>query len=187
MKHVHAPPPRVLAAALTMLVLLIMSSVVDAQEVDRPCAETVAPADDFQSTGIGLTSEELVALYGEGEIGQGSIFYDFQGIDLHKLGCDLILGFPLDGIEDGQSMDEFVLAEALLPADAEYAGSFARGSTIHPEPAAALWRSASLAERFSRMGENRGGDILILYTYQYHGFEQGPIQRVELRTLELPE
>jgi hypothetical protein len=38
------------------------------------------------------------------------------------------------------------------------------------------------------MGEDRGGEILILYTYQQQdGIEPGPIERVELRTLELPE
>jgi hypothetical protein len=30
-----------------------------AQEADRPCVEVVPPADDFQSTGIGLTCDEL--------------------------------------------------------------------------------------------------------------------------------
>lgn len=177
---------RLPALALVLSMLLLAPSMVAAQEVDRPCAEAVAPSDDFQSTGIGLTSDELVALYGEGEIGQGSIFYDFQGIDLHKDGCDLILAFPMDW-SGAEQHHEFALAESLLPADAEYAGSFARGTTIWSEAAASLWRSESLAERFAQWGENRGGEILILYTYEQSGLEPGPIQRVELRTLELPE
>ena len=152
-----------------------------AQEVDRPCAEDVAPADDFQSTGIGLTHEELKALYGEGEIGQGSIFYNFQGIDLHKVDCDLILEFPQDG-SVGQ-MDEIALAESLLPPDAELVGNFALGTPIGYIETNTLWRSPSLADRFATMDENRSGEILIVYTY-----EMGSgIQRVELRTLELPE
>jgi hypothetical protein len=154
-----------------------------AQSADRPCAHDVTPANEFQSAGIGLTSDELVALYGEGEIGQSMIFYNFQGLDLYKDGCDLILSFPLDWASDEQGL-EFTLAESLLPADAEYAGSFARGTAIWSQQPASLWRSASLAERFAEMGENRGGEILILYTYQQEGFEPGPIQRVELRTLE---
>ncbi|MBW3634785.1 MAG: hypothetical protein KY456_17335 [Chloroflexi bacterium] len=157
-----------------------------AQASDRPCAENIAPADDFQSTGIGLTSDELVALYGEGEVGQSLIFYDFQGLDLYKDGCDLILSFPPDWAADEQK-HEFALAESLLPADAEYAGSFARGTAIWTEQSASLWRSVSLAERFAQIGENRGGEILILYTYEKVGIEPGPIQRVELRTVELPE
>jgi hypothetical protein len=173
-----------LALVLTMLVLV--SPMVAAQEANRPCAEAVAPADEFQSTGIGLTTDELVALYGEGEVGQSFIFYDFQGLDLYKDGCDLILSFPLDWADDEQK-HEFALAESLLPADAEYSGSFARGTAIWSGAAASLWRSASLAERFAEMGEHRGGEILILYTYQQEGIEPGPIQRVELRTLELPD
>jgi hypothetical protein len=36
------------------------------------------------------------------------------------------------------------------------------------------------------MGEHRGGDILILYSYEPMGMEAGPIQRIELCTVELP-
>ena len=179
-------PSRVLLPMLIASLLTMLARPLAAQEVDRPCAEAVAPADDFQSTGIGLTSDELVALYGEGEVGQSFIFYDFQGLDLYKDGCDLILSFPLDWTDDEQK-HEFALAESLLPADAEYAGSFARGTAIWSQQPASLWRSASLAERFAQMGENRSGEILILYTYQQEGIEPGPIQRIELRTLELPE
>ncbi len=121
MKQVHIALLRALAMALLTPILLVMSSVVVAQEVDRPCAEAAA------------------------------------------------------------------LAESLLPADAEYAGSFARGTAIWSQQPASLWRSASLAERFADMGEDRGGEILILYTYQQNGIEPGPIERVELRTLELSE
>ncbi len=179
-------PSRVLLPMLIASLLTMLARPLAAQEVDRPCAEAVAPADDFQLTGIGLTSDELVALYGEGEVGQSFIFYDFQGLDLYKDGCDLILSFPLDWTDDEQK-HEFALAESLLPADAEYAGSFARGTAIWSQQPASLWRSASLAERFAQMGENRSGEILILYTYQQEGIEPGPIQRIELRTLELPE
>jgi hypothetical protein len=186
MKQVGVAPLRVLATALLAPILLVMSPTVAAREADRPCAETVAPVDDFQSTGIGLTSDELATLYGEGEIGQSSVFYDFQGIDLHKDGCDLILAFPSDW-SGSEQHHEFALAESLLPADAEYAGSFARGTAIWSQAAVSLWHSDSLAERFAQWGENRGGEILILYTYEQEGLEPGPIQRIELRTLELPE
>jgi hypothetical protein len=186
MKQVHVAPRGVLAMALLAPILLVMSSVVVAQDADRPCAEAVALADGFQSTGIGLTSDELVPLYGEGEVGQSLIFYDFQGLDLFKDGCDLILSFPRDWASDEQG-HEFALAESLLPADAEYAGSFARGTAIWSQQPASLWRSTSLAERFAQMGEDRGGEILLLYTYQQDGIVPGPIERVELRTLELPE
>ena len=186
MKRVCSGQTSLPALALVLSMLFLVPSLVAAQEVDLPCAEVVAPADDFQSTGIGLTTDELVALYGEGEVGQSLIFYDFQRLDLYKDGCDLILSFPLDWTDDEQK-HEFALAESLLPADADYAGSFARGTAIWSQQPASLWRSASLAERFAQMGENRSGEILILYTYQQEGIEPGPIQRIELRTLELPE
>ena len=172
---------------LSMSMLLTIPPIVAAQPVNQPCADEAAPQDGFQSSGLGLTVQELTTLYGPWQPGQSSIFFDFNGVDLHVNGCDLILSFPQAGIEAGQAMDEFSLAEALLPADAVFAGSFARGTTIWTEQAATLWRSASLAERFAQMGEQRGGEILILYSYQSEGFEPGPITRVELRTLELPD
>jgi hypothetical protein len=183
MRHFYSGQTQLPALALALSMFLLVPPMVVAQEVDRPCAEAVAPADDFQSTGIGLTSDELVALYGEGEIGQGSIVYDFQGVDLHSVGCDLILSFPADwlGVEQDQ---ETALAESLLPADAELIGTIALGTTIASFEANTLWRSPSLADRFASMDENRGGEILLVYTYE----SMGPaIQRVELRTLELPE
>ena len=173
--------------ALLAPLLLAVSPTVAAQQVDRPCAETVAPVDDFQSTGIGLTSDELAALYGEGEVGQSSIFYDFQGIDLHKDGCDLILAFPHRLVRRRAAcMSSRWRNHSCRPMPSMPGRSrAARRSGL--EAAASLWRSDSLAERFAQWDENRGGEILILYTYEQEGIEPGPIQRIELRTLELPE
>jgi hypothetical protein len=181
MKQVHVARLQLLAIPLLVVTLLLMSSVVAAEEADRPCAEDVAPADDFQSTGVGLTEPELTALYGPNDVGQGSIYFDMDGVQLHKVYCDLILVFPQDG-SVGQ-VDETALAESLLPPDAELVGTIALGTTIAEFEANTLWRSPSLADRFATMDENRDGEILIVYTY-----EMGSgIQRVELRTLELPE
>src|SRR5918994_6409054 len=182
MKHVHVAPLRVLAMALLAPILLVMSSVVVAQEVDRPCAEEEAPADNYQSQGVGLTLPELTALYGPNDVGQGSLFFELDGFQLHKVDCDLILVFPQDG--SVEQIDETALAESLLPPDAELVGTIALGTTIAEFEANTLWRSPSLAERFASMDENRSGEILIVYTYE----AMGPaIQRVELRTVELPE
>ncbi len=182
MKQVNAVRLQVLVLVLLAPILLVMSSVVVAQEVDRPCAEVVAPADNYQSQGIGLTLPELTALYGPNDVGQGSIYFDLGGFQLHKVDCDLILSFPQDG--SVEQVDETAIAESLLPADAELVGTIALGTTIAEFEANTLWRSPSLADRFATMDENRGGEILIVYTYE----PMGPaIQRVELRTLELPE
>jgi hypothetical protein len=181
MKQVHVARLQLLAIPLLVVTLLLMSSVVAAEEADRPCAEDVAPADDFQSTGVGLTEPELTALYGPNDVGQGSIFFDMDGVQLHKVGCDLILVFPQDG--SGEQVDETALAESLLPPDAELVGTIELGTAIAEFEGNTLWRSPSLADRFATMDENRDGEILIVYTY-----EMGSgIQRVELRTLELPE
>jgi hypothetical protein len=155
---------------------------VAAQTPNHPCIQESGPADGFLSAGVGLTAKEMEALYGEPEIGQGSIYFDYQGVDLHKDGCDLILAFPLDG--SGPEVDEAALAESLLPADAELVGTVALGTTIAEFGGNTLWRSASLAERFAVMGEGRGGEILIVFTYEPMGTA---IQRVELRTLVLAE
>jgi hypothetical protein len=162
-----------------------MSSVVAAQPVDRPCADDAVPADDYQSQGVGLTLPELIALYGPNDVGQGSLFFELDeldGVRLHKVDCDLLLVFPQD--RSFEQVDETALAESLLPADAELIGTLALGTTIASFEANSLWQSPSLAGRFASMDENRGGEILIVYTYE----PMGPaIQLVELRTLELPE
>ena len=182
MKQVHIAPLRVLMTALLAPILLVMSSVVAAQPVDRPCAEDTAPADNYQSEGVGLTLPELTALYGPNDVGQGSIFFEMDGVQLHKVDCDLILVFPQDG--SVEQVDEIALAESLLPADAELVGTIALGTTIAEFEANTLWRSPSLGERFASMDENRSGEILIVYTYE----PMGPtIQRVELRSVEPPE
>ena len=170
------------AFALLLAPMLLAAASVAAQPGDRPCADDVAPADDYQSQAVGLTVSELTVLYGPNDVGQGSIFFDLDGIQLHKVGCDLILVFPQDG--SSEQVDEIALAESLLPADAELVGTIALGTTIAEFEGNSLWRSPSLAERFSSLDENRSGEILVVYTYE----PMGPaIQRVELRTVELPE
>ena len=169
------------ALAFVLSMFLQVPPMVAAQPVDRPCGDD-APADNYQSQGVGLTLPELTALYGPNDVGQGSIFFDMDGVQLHKVECDLILVVPQDG--SVEQVDETTLAESLLPADAELVGSIALGTTIAEFEGNTLWRSPSLAERFASMDENRSGEILIVYTYE----PMGPaIQRVELRTLELPE
>jgi hypothetical protein len=172
--------PRLSRLAFVLSLILMIPAQASAQPVGRPCVEATSPADDFQSAGVGLTAQELEVLYGEPEIGQGSLIFDYQGVDLHMVGCDLILTFPLDG--SGEDVDEAALAESLLPADAELVGTVALGTTIAEFEGNTLWRSASLSERFAHMGESRGGEILVVYTYEQMG---SVLQRVELRTLEL--
>jgi hypothetical protein len=179
---------RMLVASLLVPFLLASAPSIAAQTPetpDRPCAPAESPEDEFASRGLGLTPEELETLYGEPEIGQGSLIFVYQGVNLHKVECDLILTFP-DGWQAGQ-MDEFMLAESLLPDDAEFLGNFSRGTPIGYENSTSLWWSDALAARFEAMGAGHGGTILILYTYESAGLDQGPIQRVELRTLALPE
>ncbi len=174
--------PRLSRLAFVLSLIFMIPIQVSAQPVDRPCVEATSPADDFQSAGVGLTLQEMEALYGEPEIGQGSLIFDYQGVDLHKVGCDLILAFPLDG--SGEDVDEAALAESLLPADAVLVGTVALGTTIAEFEGNTLWRSAALAERFASMGEPRGGEILVVYTYEQMG---SVLQRVELRTVALAE
>ena len=169
------------ALALVLSMFLLVPPMVTAQGIDRPCGDD-APADNYQSQGVGLTLPELTELYGPNEVGQGSLYFELDGVQLHKVDCDLILSFPQDG--SVEQVDETALAESLLPADAELVGTIALGTTIAEFEANTLWRSPSLADRFASMDENRGGEILLVYTYE----SMGPaIQRVELRTLELPE
>lgn len=171
-----------LSLALFVAIVLTVPGLALAQPLDRPCAEERAPAGDFRSAGIGLTREELTALYGPYEIGQGSFVFAYEGVDLHKVGCDLILWFPRDG--STEPVDEAALAESLLPADAELVGTFTRGSIIYRYEGNTVWRSPSLAARFAALGEDRDGLILVTYTYE----PLGPaIEQIELVTVALPE
>lgn len=173
--------PRILLAAV-LLAILSFPPPAAAQPVDRPSAEERAPKDDFQSAGIGLTREELTAWYGPYDVGQGSIFSGYQGVDLHKVGCDLILSFPRDG--SAEPVDETALVESLLPADAEPVGTFALGTTIAEFAGNTLWRSPSLAARFAALGEERGALIQIVSTYE----PMGPaVYRVDLRVVAILE
>src|SRR3712207_4705940 len=107
MKQFHVAPLRLLALTLLAPILLVMSSVVAAQEVDRPCAEDVAPDDGYQSQGVGLTLPELTALYGPNDVGQGSLFFELEpgGVQLHKVECDLLLVFPQGvNVEQGEEI-----------------------------------------------------------------------------------
>ena len=169
------------ALAFVLSMFLQVPPMVAAQAVNRPCGDD-APADNYQSQGVGLTVPELRALYGPNDVGQGSIYFDLDGVQLHKVDCDLILVFPLN--VNFEQVDEIELAESLLPADAELVGTIALGATIAEFEGNTLWRSPSLADRFASMDENRGGEILIVYTYE----PMGPvIQRVQLRAMKLPE
>ena len=180
--------PRIVAFVVAVSLVLTVAAAGAAQESDFPCAAEVAPRDGFESGGLGLTRPELAARYGPEEAGQSSWVYPFQGLDLHLTDCDLIVAFPPDGFAAAPG-DEFALAASLLPADAEYIGAITLGTTIHPnrDQTASLWRSPALAARFAALGVPRGGDILIVYGYDSAGFEQGPINRIELRTVRLAE
>ena len=154
---------RLPALALVLSVFLLVPPMVAAQAVEQPCGDD-APADNYQSQGVGLTLPELTALYGPNEVGQGSLYFELEpdGVELHKVNCDLILAFPQDWSAD--QVDETALAESLLPPDAELVGNFALGVPFEYIEDNTLWRSPSLADRFASMDENRGGEILILYT-----------------------
>jgi hypothetical protein len=105
-----------------------------------------------------------------------------DGVELHKANCDLILAFPQDW--SAEQVDETALAESLLPPDAELVGNFTLGPPFEYIEDNTLWRSRSLADRFASMDVNRGGEILIVYTYEQMG---RVLISVQLRTLKLPE
>jgi hypothetical protein len=185
MTNCHRPTLLRSVLAFVLTAVLAFPPLVAAQLTDRPCAGQPAPDDGFRSRGIGLTTPELAALYGTAEVGQGSLIYDFDGLDLHQVGCDLIVTFPSGDTGDEQR-HEFAIAESLLPDDAELVGTFALGTPIRSYAGNSLWRSPSLAARFAALGEPRGETILIVYTYNAT-LPGEPIERVELRTVALAE
>lgn len=177
---------RVSATAVLIVTLFGLAPLAAAELAAGPCSEQVAPTDDFQSRGIGLTAPKLAALYGPGERRDGVTVYDFHGFDLIEDGCDLVLELSLRP-PGGEQLHVFALAESLLPNDAEYVGALTLGVMTGSDQDASLWQSPSLAVRFARLGEHRGDEILILYTDGQSSDALGPAARVKLWTVLMPE
>ena len=161
---------------------------VDAQWAWPSCNEFAEPlADDFESAGIGLMRSELRALYGPGEDAQNGTIYPRDGYVLISDLCDIVVQIDPDG-PYGEAEAARELARTLMPPDAILVGFWALGDrVIGPLPQdAEEWISGSLARRYRLLGEARSGSILVVYDYSGSGLAFGTVERIELRSAQIP-
>ena len=172
-----------LALALHGLVLTSAQTIL--AQGGAPCAVENLPDDDLSSAALGLTRQELDALYGPGIATQTGWLYQFAGFEMTLANCDLILAIDPDGeFADFDSARELV--RTLLPEDAVHAGTWGFGTLQSAPQDADEWVSAKLAARYRLLGEPRTGSVLVLYTYDGDAYNPGSVIRVEIRPAVIP-
>ena len=128
------------------------------------------------SGGIGLSLSELEELYGSSLEGQGLRYFTIEdGIQMnlgmdedHEVVTSIQIFFPADGEGAILVEDATALAESLLPADNELAGSFEPPTTGagHPIMHSYLWNSEWLNDQV-------GSDQILVTMYVSGGLLEG--------------
>ena len=177
--------PGAIVLALALLVFGLASGAPASAQGGADCAVETLPDDDLASAAVGLTRQELDALYGPGIAAQTGWIYEFAGFDLTLSNCDLILAIEPNG--------EFATFEAardlvrtLLPEDAVLAGTWGFGTLQSAPQDADEWVSGQLAARYRLLGEPRTGSILVLFTYDGNAYDPGSVIRVEIHPAVIP-
>ena len=171
--------------ALALLVLLFPMAPAVVAQSSAPCAVETPPDDDLASAAVGLTRQEMDALYGPGIAAQTGWIYQFAGFDLTLANCDLILAIDPGGeFADFDSARELV--RTLLPEDAVHAGTWGFGTLQSAPQDADEWISGQLAARYRLLGEPRTGSVLVLYTYDGNAYDPGSVIRVEIHPAVIP-
>jgi hypothetical protein len=180
---------RVFSAAIALALMLLICSLENGPSVvaqsGSPCEVESLPDDDLASAAVGLTRQEMDALYGPGIAAQTGWIYQFAGFDLTLSNCDLILSIDPNGeFADFASARELV--RTLLPEDAVHAGTWGFGTLQSVPQDADEWISGQLAARYRLLGEPRTGSILVLYTYDGDAYDPGSVIRVEIHPAVIP-
>ena len=177
--------PGAIALAVTLLVCALAGGPFAAAQSGSPCQVESLPDDDLASAAVGLTRQELDALYGSGIAAQTGGIYEFAGFDMTLANCDLILAIDAEGeFADFGAARE--LAPTLLPEDAVHAGTWGFGTLQSAPQDADEWVSGQLAARYRLLGEPRTGSVLVLYTYDGDAYDPGSVIRVEIRPAVIP-
>lgn len=175
---------RVFGGVVALVTAVLWASVVAAQG-GAACAVEAIPEDELASAAVGLTRQELDALYGPGIAAQTGWIYEFAGFDMTLANCDLILAIDAEGefAEFGAARE---LVRTLLPEDAVHAGTWGFGTLQSAPQDADEWVSGQLAARYRLLGEPRTGSVLVLYTYDGDAYDPGSVIRVEIRPAVIP-
>jgi hypothetical protein len=171
--------------ALALLGILEVSVVPTSAQGGSDCEVETLPDDNLASAAVGLTRQEIDALYGPGIAAQTGWIYEFAGFDMTLSNCDLILAVDADGefADFGSARD---LVRTLLPEDAVLAGTWGFGTLQSAPQDADEWISGQLAARYRLLGEPRTGSVLVLYTYDGDAYDPGSVIRVEIHPAVIP-
>lgn len=93
----HRALPGVITLVLALMVLIIVAAPAVSAQDGAPCAVETVPDDDLASAAVGLTRQEMDALYSPGNSVQTGWLYEFAGFDLTLSNRDLILAIDPGG------------------------------------------------------------------------------------------
>jgi hypothetical protein len=174
------------------IVLVVMASAL----VSRPAAATepaaawctadfLSPDEPLNSIGLGLTHEELDALYGPGLAAGEFWVYDRDGHSLALANCNLEVKIDPDGpYTDPEAAGR--LARTLLPEDAVFVGVTRVGSIFSEVTEIEEWMSPELAIRYRALGQSRTGSILVVYTSALAGPADLRTSLIQIGTIGIP-
>lgn len=148
-------------------------------------ADFLSPDEPLDSMALGLTHEEMDALYGPGLAAQEFWIYDRDGYRLALSNCNLEVGIDPDGpYTDREAAGR--LARSLLPQDAVFVGITRVGSMMSEVTEIEEWISPDLAIRYRELGQTRTGSILVVYTSSLAGPADMRVTRIQLGTIGIP-
>ncbi len=148
-------------------------------------ADFLSPDEPLDSIALGLTHEELDALYGPGLAAGEFWTYDRDGYRLALANCNLQVDIDPDGpYTDPEAAGR--LARTLLPEDAVFVGVTRVGSIFSQVTEIEEWISTDLAIRYRALGQTRTGSILVVYTASLAGPADLRTTLIQIGTLGIP-
>ncbi len=148
-------------------------------------ADYLSPDEPLDSIALGLTHEELDALYGPGLAAGDFWMYDRDGYRLALANCNLEVNIDPDGpYTDPEAAGR--LARTLLPQDAVFVGITRVGSIFSEVTVIEEWISPDLAIRYRELGQTRTGSILVVYTSSLAGPADLRTSLIQIGTIGIP-
>lgn len=148
-------------------------------------ADFLTPDEPLDSIALGLTHEEMDALYGPGLAAGEFWIYERDGYRLGLANCNLEVWVDADGpYTDREAAGR--LARTLMPQDAVFVGITRVGSFTSGVTEIEEWISSDLAIRYRELGQTRMGTILAVYTLTVAGPAEMRVTGVQLGTVGIP-
>jgi hypothetical protein len=148
-------------------------------------ADFLSADESLDSTALGLSHEELDALYGPGLAAGEFWMYERDGYMLALANCNLEVTIDPDGpYTDPEAASR--LARTLLPQDAVFVGKTRVGSIFSEVTEIEEWISPELAIRYRELGQTRTGSILVVYTSALAGPADLRVSLIQIGTIGIP-